>query len=371
MVIVPEAAETVRLIFASYLSGMGLKAIALKLTAEKRKTPAQMQKEILGKRMPHKMEVVVKKYVWDDTMVKRILTDESYIGTLTCHKSERNKIRRTFRFTEEHEQYRHEDFYPCIITKELWLQVQELLASRKKNNVRAGPNQPILRYSGLLECGDCQRAMFGKRIHNKSGERIEYTCSGHHRFGKDYCSGHRLREEYLDEIIKAELLATKAQYQKLWESLERSRTLWTPQEVNTAAKITKAKKDIENMEEEMEAILMERIRDKANAQRYDRMLEKREKEIARLKAQIEELENLDQTIRTRQAKLKKDISLMDEILADGNLTEAHLRLLIERIYVYETEEGISLDIRIKAPFQNHTDAYENSRFIESILEKVG
>ena len=32
-------------------------------------------------------------------MVGRILQDESYIGTLICHKSERNKINKTFRFT--------------------------------------------------------------------------------------------------------------------------------------------------------------------------------------------------------------------------------------------------------------------------------
>lgn len=44
------------------------------------------------------------------------------------------------------------------------------------------------------------------------------------------------------------------------------------------------------------------------------------------------------------------IGLIDDILADGNLTEAHLRLLVERIYVYENEEGLSLDIHIKAPY---------------------
>lgn len=369
--IVPEAAETIHLIFSYYLNGMGMRTIAEKLTQEKRKTPAQMQKELLDKRMPANMEALTKKYVWSGEMVRRILTDEAYTGTLICHKSERNKINKTFHFTESHERFRHENFLPQIITKELWQQVQELAGSRRNNHVRAGTNQTILRYSGLLACGDCERGIFGKRIQTKAGQRVEYTCSGYHRYGKDFCTKHTLREEYLDEIIYAELLSTKSQYQKMWDALEKSRLLWTPKETTTASKIVKQKKEIDTMEEEMEAILMERIRDKDHAQRYDRMLEKREKEIARLKAQIAELENLDQTIRTRQAKLKKDISFMDEILADGTLTEAHLRMLIEKIYVYETEAGISLDIHIKAPFQNHTDSYENGKLIESILEKVG
>ena len=127
--IVPEAAETVHLIFASYISGRGLKAIARLLNEEKRKTPAQMQLWLLGKRMPERFEKEVKKkYLWDATMVSRILQDETYTGTLICHKSEQNKINRTFRFTETSEQFRHENFLPVIVTKELWQQVQNLLS---------------------------------------------------------------------------------------------------------------------------------------------------------------------------------------------------------------------------------------------------
>ena len=37
------------------------------------------------------------------------------------------------------------------------------------------------------------------------------------------------------------------------------------------------------LEEEVEVILMERIRDKANAERYDRMIAKREEQIAEAK----------------------------------------------------------------------------------------
>ena len=124
------------------------------------------------------------------------------------------------------------------------------------------------------------------------------------------------------------------------------------------------------MEEEVETILMERIRDKANAERYDRMIAKREEQIAQAKKKIAELENLGQVIRSRQAKLKKDISLIDQILEDGQLSEAHLRLLIEKIIVFETEDGLHLEIKVKAPFQNHTDTYENGVLTNSELEEI-
>jgi hypothetical protein len=52
------------------------------------------------------------------------------------------------------------------------------------------------------------------------------------------------------------------------------------------------------------------------------------------------------------------------------MTEAHLRLLVERIYVYENEGSLSLDIHIKAPFQNHTDSYENGVLTGSEIEEL-
>ena len=368
--IVPEAAETIHLIFSSYLSGTGLKAIARMLNEEKRKTPAQMQLELLGKRMPEKLEAIKKKYLWDGTMVSRILQEEAYTGTLICHKSERNKINKTFRFTEVDEQFRHENFLPVIINKELWEQVQQLLELRKQSNARAGEGNTIHRYSGLIVCGDCGRAFTAKTIRNKNSKRIEYWCSTYIRYGKEHCGSHALREEYLDEIIIGELRNTKQQYQQIWDAMQHTIDQWTPKTTNTLSQLKKLRQKIEILDQELEDILMERIRDKTNAQRYDRMIAKREEQIKQAKKKIAELENLGQTIRSRQSKLKKDISLIDEILADGSITEAHLRLLIEKIYVYETEEGISLDIKIKAPFQNHTDTYENGVLTNRELEEI-
>ena len=370
VVIVPEAAETIRLIYSSYISGMGLKAIARILNEQKRKTPAQMQMELIGKRMPRDQERILKKYLWDATMVSRILQEEAYTGTLICHKSERNKINKTFRYTSPEEQFRHENYLPAIISKELWDEVQYLLEERKKQNVRAAPDQRIHRYSGLLLCGDCGRSFIGKRVKLKSGDRVEYICSTYHRYGKEHCPDHAIREEFLDAVITQELLKTKQQYENLWSKMTVVIEQWLPKTDTTTLQIKHQWERIDLLEEEVETILMERIRDKANAERYDRMIAKREEQIAQAKKKIAELENLGQVIRSRQAKLKKDISLIDQILEDGQLTESHLRLLIEKIIVFETEDGLHLEIKVKAPFQNHTDTYENGVLTNSELEEI-
>ena len=364
VVIVEEAAETVRLIFTAYVGGSGMKTIARTLNEQKRKTPALMQLELLNKSLPNTQDVILKKYLWDATMIARILRDESYVGTLICHKSERNKINKTFRFTEPEEQFRHENYLPPIITPELWEQTQMMLAERKRLNVRAAPSQEILRYSGLLRCADCGRVMFGRRIHLKSGERVTYVCSTYNRFGKEHCSQHQIDESVLDRLIMDELRNTKGLYQQNWDALEQLIAQWTPKAELTGTQIIKLEKKIRCLEDETEAILMERIRDRANAERYDRMIQKREEEIAAAKKQIEELQNISAVLRERQTKLKRDIGMIDDILAEGAMTEAHLRMLVEKIYVQETDGKLSLDIQIKAPFRTHLDVYENGMLTE-------
>ena len=359
VVVVEEAAETVRLIFSAYVGGSGMKAIARTLNEQRRKTPALMQAELLNKRLPNTQDGILKKYLWDATMVARILKDESYIGTLICHKSERNKINKTFRFTDPEEQFRHENYLPMIVTREIWEQAQALLTERKEKNVRAGTNRGILRYGGLLRCKDCGRTFIGKRIKLKSGERVAYVCDTYHRYGKEHCSSHMVDEETLDRLIGAEILRTKKMYEENWSRMEWLIERWTPKASTASAKISKLQEHILLLEEEVEVILMERIRDKANAERYDRMIAKREEQIAEAKKQIEELQNISEMLRSRQAKLKRDISMIDDILREGKMSEAHLRMLVEKILVHEEDGKLDLDIRLKAPFRDHLDIFEN------------
>ena len=367
VVVVEEAAETVRMIFSAYIGGSGMKAIARTLNEQRRKTPALMQMVLLNKRLPNTQDGILKKYLWDATMVGRILKDESYIGTLICHKSERNKINKTFRFTDPEEQFRHENYLPMIVTRETWELAQTLLAERKAKNTRAGTNKGILRYGGLLRCQDCGRTFIGKRIKLKDGERVVYVCDTYHRYGKEHCSSHMVDEEALDRLISAELLRTKELYEENWSRLEWFIEKWTPKASMASAKISKLQEHILLLEEEVEVILMERIRDKANEERYDRMIAKREEQIAEAKKQIEELQNISEMLRSRQARLKRDISLIDDILQDGKMSEAHLKMLVEKILVHEEDGKLDLEIRLKAPFRDHLDIFENGERTDSIL----
>lgn len=361
VVIVEEAAETVRLIFTLYTGGRGLKAIAKQLNEQGRKTPAMVQMELLNKRLPNTQDGILKKYLWDATMVKRILENEIYTGTLINHKSERNKINKTYRVVPESEQFRHDNFLPAIVTKDIWEQANFLIDRRRKDNIRAGHDQAIHRYAGLLKCGDCGRTFVGKRKTYRDGSSVvEYICTTYIRYGKEHCTAHTIREDTLDRLLETELLSTKKLYQNNWRALDQLIERWIPKANLAEGQIKKLKERLKILDDEIDAILLERIRDRDNAERYGRMIEKRQAETDSIHTRIGELENLSDTIRKKQATIKKDISMIDDILAADKISEAQLRLLIDHIKISETEAGLDVKIVIKAPFRTHIEEYDES-----------
>jgi len=362
VVVIEEAAETVKLIFTLYVGGRGLKAIASLLNEEKRKTPALIQLELLNKRSPNTHDVITKKYLWDATMIKRILENEIYTGTLINHKSERSKINRTFKVVAEEEQFRHEGYLTPIVTKEIWDQARLLLNVRRTTNARASKGKPIHRYGGMLRCGDCGRTFVGKRKTYSDGtEVVEYVCDTYIRYGKEHCSSHIIREETLDRLIGNELIETKKMYQTNWHALQTLIDSWIPKANLAENQIKKLKERLDTLEEDIEAILLERIRDRDNAERYTRMIEKREAEKEAVRKRIADLENLSDTIRRKQISIKRDIGMIDDILAADGISEAQLRLFIEGIRITEVEGGkLDVNIAIKAPFRTHSDEYDET-----------
>ena len=204
----PEAAETVRLIYALYLQGCGQKEIARRLNRLGRKTPAQLQAERYGKDYYAVRKSAEGKYIWDYASVKNILTDESYAGVLTNHKREIHSGKS--KPVDSENQFRHENFFPAVISQEDWNTVQILL----KANARSAPgNKPSHRYAGLLQCGGCGSVFVPMIRYWNGNRRVEYVCRSYHRGGKAICSSHRIHEEVIDQQVTEQL----AEQKRSWE----------------------------------------------------------------------------------------------------------------------------------------------------------
>lgn len=372
VVIVEEAADTVRLIFKLYLDGYGFKQIAKKLNADGVHTPAYYQQTLLGKNVPHTWPQISKQQLWISTTIKRILENEFYAGTLICHKTRTDKINKTFRFIPPEEQYRHENAVPAIIDRETWQQAQFLLQKRVKDRVRAAPGQKIHRYTGIIECADCHSVCTARtRKLPQGGRRVEYICNTYHRYGKEYCTTHLIREEVLDDLVYKELLRVKKMAHANWEAIDALAKDWAARKFNAERQIDRLQERISVLKNEVEQILMERIRDKAHADIYDVMLQKRDEAIQSAEQQINEYRDAQASIEARKESMRPGIDLLDAITSEGSVSDAHLRMFVNRVYLHEQDGKLSVEFVLNADFQTHLDLYDQNGELTDVCNDLG
>jgi len=173
--------------------GYFINNIFRQVNSEEIKFPQYYQNTRYDKSLPYTRPKIGKKYLWTSSTVKRILTNELYIGTLVCHKTTTRKIHHTRKETSVEERFIHENYAPVIIENDKWEQVQFLLEQKVANNVRASSGNPCHRYTGLIQCGDCGCTFIcKKRKWCDQPVRMEYNCNGYHRYSKNHCAAHRL-----------------------------------------------------------------------------------------------------------------------------------------------------------------------------------
>ncbi len=250
----PEAAETVQLIYSLYLQGCGQKEIARKLNSLGRKTPAQIRTERLGydSQKPHKTRDG--QFLWTYASVKNILVEEAYTGVLNNHRREYNNGKA--KHIDKTDWYRHEGFFPVIIEKQEWEQVQALL---KRQARPANGNQVKHRYAGLLTCCECGNAFIPMIRCWNGSRRVEYVCRGYQRNGKDYCSSHRIHEEVLDKAIWDYTEKLREQYAAELKKVTQLQKQWALRKPVLDAHILSLQVKIQELEQEIDTIVMEKL----------------------------------------------------------------------------------------------------------------
>ena len=186
-------AETVRLIFDNYLSGMGANVIAKELTA-------------LGK--------LNKKGVckWTDSGVRGILKNEKYKGDLLLGKTYTVDpiSKRRLKNRGEEDKFYIENHHEPIVSREVWDKAQEI----RKERCRHMSNEGIrIRYnkkyafSSMCECGFC-RGNYIRRVHNQSRSTVKpvWKCSNQIKNGISECHYSRAVDESIIENSFLEMM---------------------------------------------------------------------------------------------------------------------------------------------------------------------
>ncbi len=189
------AAGIVHRIFAWKIEGMAVSAIAEKLNDLHILSPKEYKKSLgLNYRGGFYKGSDSK---WSSPSVRRILTNEVYLGHLVQGRTERinYKVKKCVEKPEE-EWIRVENMHEPIISADDFAIVQNLL----KSDGRISPGKKAVSpFVGLLFCGDCGEQMVRRRNCYKETEKVYYICSTKNR--GDGCSRHSIEEKVLKELV--------------------------------------------------------------------------------------------------------------------------------------------------------------------------
>ncbi len=186
LVINQKQAEVVKRIFREYLEGKSILAICRGLERDKIKTSRGNAR-------------------WHDSSVRKILENEKYMGDALLQKTYTVDFLNKKRVKNNGimPQYYVEDSHPAIISKEIFMQVQEEIARRgmlKDVHGRRKCFSAAHAFSQITFCADCG-AEFSRLHWNNHGKKsIVWRCS---KRVEDYtkCSARTIKEDDLQQAF--------------------------------------------------------------------------------------------------------------------------------------------------------------------------
>lgn len=280
-----------------------------------------------------------KRYQWTIAQVKKILSDEVYIGhsihNRQSHVSFKNK--KKIRKPKE-DWFKVEDTHEPIISRELWDQAQAHINSRK----RPQKNGETQIFAGLIKCVDCGWTLRYLRT-TPAGcktERRIFSCTSYSQYGKEHCSIHYIKYDTVYAVV-----LRKLQYWSKFAQTDKDgmlKRILRSGDEHRAAEISRAKKELSRAEKRLEELddlfakLYEDRAKKSVSERNYAMLSNRyQDEQLEIEARVTALKDkLTQTVKVKD-NAQMWIDLISRHTEITELTAPLLNELIEKIVVHE------------------------------------
>lgn len=191
LIVDPDAAETVKLIYSLFLQGTAKRAIALHLNEHGIPSPTAYRR-IKG--LPVS-STVADDPMWGARMIHEVLTNPIYTGDLVQgrRRVKSYKVHQIEAVPEE-EWVTVPDTHEAIIEHETFDKVQGLM----KRDTRTAPKGRELHlFSGFLKCADCGKAI----TRSQSGKNVYYACSTYKNRSRLACSMHSIKHNRLEAAV--------------------------------------------------------------------------------------------------------------------------------------------------------------------------
>ena len=337
IVIDVETRWIIEKIFDLAYSGAGAAKIARVLVEEHIPTAGWLNYQRYGK-FAHIYEgaPAEKSYAWTLAQVKSILKDETYIGN-SVHNKQTNisyKNKKKVRKPEE-EWFRVENTHEAIISKKVFEQVQEQIASRRRQQKDATTQI----FSGLVKCADCGWSMrFGTNRQN-SKPYSHYTCSQYGQ-GLKQCSAHYIRYDILYHYVLTRIqdLWRQAQLDEkelLHRLLKGSEQELAANAKRQSAELTRAEKRRTEVDRKFAKLYEDWSDGRITEYNFNMMSQKYQTEQQELTEKIERLSAELESEKQTTVDAETWISLLKQYANPTELTVEFLNTLIEKIVIHE------------------------------------
>ena len=284
-----------------------------------------------------------KRCAWTVGQVKSIVKNETYIGN-SVHGIQTNisyKNKKKIRKPPE-EWLRIENTHEAIISKEVFEQVQEQIASRRRK-MKTATTQI---FSGLVKCADCGWSMSYGTNNSNSKPFHYFVCTNYRQHGPRHCdcTSHYIRYDTLYAYVLSRLQYWSAQSDMGEEHLKRQLLHANDREQQRMVKMRDAElKRAQKRQKELDRLFSKLYEDWA-AERiteynFKILSEKYQTEQTEV---LEKIERLQAELATEQqtvVNIDQWIGLIQQYAHPEELTAEMLNALIEKIVVHEKTVG--------------------------------
>lgn len=359
LIVDPEAAETVRLIFDWYVNGMSASRIVKQLNALEIMPPSVYKTSKGCKGFDQHSSGGIKQNVWALTTVNSILRDEVYIGNLVQGKYKSTSYRTKKMVPADKRDWTVvEGTHEAIISDEVFTIVHDRLARHPR--VRRN-QQTSYALSGFIKCAHCG----GRMNRNVSHGIARFRCMTR-IYAPEKCQCPTIRESVLEEVV---LKAVQEQIQELVDAktvIDRAREgrigNFSMNEYHLAlSRAERERERLENAKFHLYDNLEKGIIDQ------DEYIRFKEKYIAEIAEQDQQIMCLKSSMEKLKEARQQDDAFVSFFMEYGNINQID-RETLERVLDHVSVED---DTHIHIYFKFSSERKKLLDFAKNIKEDTG
>ncbi|SHK14105.1 Site-specific DNA recombinase [Geosporobacter subterraneus DSM 17957] len=333
LVIDPEAATIVRMIFKWYMEGYGTQQIASMLNERNILNPTRYKQD---KGLKYKNPFMTDMHgLWNKTTIRRILRDATYIGHVIQGKREKVNYKSEVILNKPRDEWVIvEDVHEPILDHSIFYAAQK----RLNNNIRSTGDGRAHIFAGKVKCLDCKSTM--NKVRSGRGHTYLrcklYGIASQNRI----CTSHSILLDQLEAMIAEKIKEhfSRLSFDRLVSRLKQE-TLLEKQAKRSAKLHTGIKKQISEIDLIIKSIYADKVKHKLAEDQFNDLIHKF---LEEQKGLVEHKENIEKEIENCKKRLENTeywAGIIEKYKNPERLNHAMVNGLIDYIEIGEKDDN--------------------------------